>query len=33
MSELRTVQILAWILGGVVGILFILNAVSLACLR
>ena len=30
MSEQRTLQILAWGLGGLVGILFILNAIALA---
>ncbi len=30
MSERRTLQMLAWSVGGVVGVLFILNAVALA---
>ncbi len=32
MNERRTLALLGWSVGGVVGIMFLLNALSLACL-
>jgi hypothetical protein len=32
MDERRTLQILAWTVGGVVGFMFVLNAIALAAL-
>jgi hypothetical protein len=30
MDETRTLSILGWIIGGVVGVVFVLNAIALA---